>query len=210
MDNLHNMVMDQRTVLDNCDDSHTRKNLGNNDINSVANFVERIRIKQHPEENENRRIIHQVEVDNANKLEEAQKKAQRTILKVEKFRAAIEQPGRSYHVMNNLQNVLVDQNPPILEQIIETGKTGMMGSNVQNMQFNDRNMMVTPFNNQDKAQSPINLLNIGSGVSNDDFFHLTCHIEPNLIHKIEKGEFVELEKLLPKDRLGGSGRSEDN
>ena len=112
--------------------------------------------------------------------------------------------------MNNLQNVLVDQNPPILEQIIETGKTGMMGSNVQNMQFNDRNMMVTPFNNQDKAQSPINLLNIGSGVSNDDFFHLTCHIEPNLIHKIEKGEFVELEKLLPKDRLGGSGRSEDN
>ena len=85
MDNLHNVVMDQRTVLDNCDDSHTRKNLGNNDINSVTNFVERIRIKQHPEDNENRRIIHQVEVDNANKLEEAQKKAQRTILKVEKF-----------------------------------------------------------------------------------------------------------------------------
>ena len=50
----------------------------------------------------------------------------------------------------------------------------------------------------------MNLLNIGSGVSDDDFFHLTCHIEPNLIHKIEKGEFVELEKLLPKDKLGGS------
>ena len=42
--------------------------------------------------------------------------------------------------------------------------------------------------------------NIGSGVSDDDFFHLTCHIEPSLKHKIEKGEFVELEKLLPKDR----------
>ena len=26
------------------------------------------------------------------------------------------------------------------------------------------------------------------------------HIDPNLIHKIEKGEFVELEKLLPKDK----------
>ena len=25
-----------------------------------------------------------------------------------------------------------------------------------------------------------NILNIGSGVSDDDFFHLTCHIEPNL------------------------------
>ena len=42
------------------------------------------------------------------------------------------------------------------------------------------------------------LPDIGSGFS-DDFFHLTCHIEPSLIHKIEKGEFVELEKLLPKD-----------
>ena len=42
---------------------------------------------------------------------------------------------------------------------------------------------------------------IGAGVSDDDFFHLTCHIEPSLIHKIEKGEFVELEKLLPKDKI---------
>ena len=40
------------------------------------------------------------------------------------------------------------------------------------------------------------------------FFHLTCHIEPSLIHKIEKGEYVELEKLLPKDKLGKAG--EDN
>ena len=45
-------------------------------------------------------------------------------------------------------------------------------------------------------------MDIGSGVSDDDFFHLTCHIEPGLIHKIEKGEFVELEKLLPKEKFG--------
>ena len=43
--------------------------------------------------------------------------------------------------------------------------------------------------------------NIGQGVSDDFFFHLTCHIHPNLIHKIERGEFVELEKLLPKDKF---------
>ena len=42
--------------------------------------------------------------------------------------------------------------------------------------------------------------NMGEGLSDDDFFHLTCHIEPSLIHKIESGEFVELEKLLPKER----------
>ena len=39
---------------------------------------------------------------------------------------------------------------------------------------------------------------------------MTCHIESSLIHKIEKGEFVELEKLLPKDKLSGGGRSDDN
>ena len=42
----------------------------------------------------------------------------------------------------------------------------------------------------------------------DDFFHLTCHVDPNLRGKIEKGEFVELEKLLPKDRRQTEGRLE--
>ena len=32
-------------------------------------------------------------------------------------------------------------------------------------------------------------------------------VNTNLIHKIEKGEFVELEKLLPKDKLGRSDES---
>ena len=52
------------------------------------------------------------------------------------------------------------------------------------------------------VEKPFKMLDIGSGVSDDDFFHLTCHIEPSLIHKIEKGEFIELEKLLPKDKIG--------
>ena len=55
---------------------------------------------------------------------------------------------------------------------------------------------------QDKQTEPMRILDIGSRVSDDDFFHLTCHIDPSLIHKIEKGEFVELEKLLPKDKFG--------
>ena len=63
--------------------------------------------------------------------------------------------------------------------------------------------------NQVSQEVGMNIPNTGAGVSGDDFFHLTCHIEPNLIHKIEKGEFVELEKLLPKEKLG-SFRSEDN
>ena len=33
----------------------------------------------------------------------------------------------------------------------------------------------------------------------DKFFHITCHIDQSLQSKIEKGEFVDLEKLLPRD-----------
>ena len=47
---------------------------------------------------------------------------------------------------------------------------------------------------------------IGEGVSDDDFFHLMCHLQPGLIHKIENGEYMELEKLLPKDK---NSRSDD-
>ena len=34
----------------------------------------------------------------------------------------------------------------------------------------------------------------------DEFFHLTCHIDPVTYGKIERGEFIELEKLLPRPR----------
>ena len=37
--------------------------------------------------------------------------------------------------------------------------------------------------------------------SDDEFFHLTCHVDQNLREKIERGEYVDLEKLLPKDRF---------
>ena len=37
--------------------------------------------------------------------------------------------------------------------------------------------------------------------NDDDFFHLTCHIEPNLRSKIERGDFVDLEKLLPRNKF---------
>ena len=66
-------------------------------------------------------------------------------------------------------------------------------------------------NNKLPVNQVFNIQDIGSGVSDDDFFHLTCHIDPGLIHKIETGEFVELEKLLPKDKgsnLGNENRLE--
>ena len=37
----------------------------------------------------------------------------------------------------------------------------------------------------------------------DNFFHITCHVDDSLKAKIEKGLFMELEKLLVKDHLFG-------
>ena len=34
----------------------------------------------------------------------------------------------------------------------------------------------------------------------DDFFHVSCHIDENLRAKIAKGDFVELDRLLPKEK----------
>ena len=36
----------------------------------------------------------------------------------------------------------------------------------------------------------------------DEFFHVTSQIEPGLRAKIEHGEFIELERLLPRERIG--------
>ena len=37
--------------------------------------------------------------------------------------------------------------------------------------------------------------------NDDDFFHITCHIDSGLKTKIERGEFVELEKLVTKNSI---------
>ena len=39
--------------------------------------------------------------------------------------------------------------------------------------------------------------------NDDEFFHVSCHMEPSLKSKIEKGEYMDLDKLLPKERISG-------
>ena len=46
---------------------------------------------------------------------------------------------------------------------------------------------------------------VGQEISDDDFFHLTCQVDPNLVVKIERGKFVDLEKLLPKRKRKQQG-----
>ena len=42
----------------------------------------------------------------------------------------------------------------------------------------------------------------------DEFFHITCHVDPYLVEKIAKGEYVELDKLLSKQRYNPYGKNE--
>ena len=58
-----------------------------------------------------------------------------------------------------------------------------------------------------KGKQPFDLERFIQNIDDDDeFFHVTCHIEQNMRNKIARGEFVDLERLLPKDkgRCGGN------
>ena len=44
----------------------------------------------------------------------------------------------------------------------------------------------------------------------DEFFHITSQIDPGLRLKIERGEFIELERLLPRDRSGRNSSDDLN
>ena len=42
----------------------------------------------------------------------------------------------------------------------------------------------------------------------DEYFHLTCHVDNSMKEKIENGEFIELEKLLPRKKGTADNRFE--
>ena len=47
-----------------------------------------------------------------------------------------------------------------------------------------------------------NILRLREMDSDDDFFHVTCHADQSVKTKIEAGEFIDLERLLPKEKGG--------
>ena len=72
-----------------------------------------------------------------------------------------------------------------------------------NFVFHNNQMLEKDFNTELSSEEQASFeqprLRIGNGLSDDDFFHITCHIDSNLKSKIERGEFVNLDKLLPKE-----------
>ena len=50
---------------------------------------------------------------------------------------------------------------------------------------------------------------VDDNIDDDDYFHMICHVDKALKAHIEQGEFVELERLLPKKRNSRGGFTDD-
>ena len=168
----------------------------------ISNFVDNLRVEHEQRNNGETSEMDNMMVDRERRrasvgqdtsgFNETQNRVQHAVVEAEKFKASVANPGMSFHNLNHgtLPGKQGSQNEKILgEHQPQVSQIG--GLNLQEF---------TPLGKEKGMQIP----DIGSGISDDDFFHLTCHIELSLIHKIEKGEFVELEKLLPKDKFNKS------
>ena len=69
---------------------------------------------------------------------------------------------------------------------------------------------VNTFSQGQSDLSDVPMFNAGPRIENDDdFFHVSCHVDSNIKARIQRGDYVDLEHLLPKPRgirLENSGR----
>ena len=61
-------------------------------------------------------------------------------------------------------------------------------------------LVVEAEKNKARMEAPQGRLPVYSDMVDDEFFHITCHVDETLRNKIEQSKFVELEKLILKDR----------
>ena len=122
--------------------------------------------------------------------DDARRRADQAILQAEKFKATITPPktgnllGKVLNEQEQLIPVYINNKGEIVGQIEQEQLSPIID--------NEMNGQVL----QQQVTPPL-----GTGLSDDDFFHLTCHIDTSLHTKIEKGEFVDLDRLIPKDRF---------
>ena len=124
--------------------------------------------------------------------DEAKKRTEQAIIEAEKFKASVATPpGRNAHIS--------------MEELIQN----LPSREVQMISNNEQHHIRQSFNEQMAPRPMIGGTMDGLGGSDNDFFHLICHIDQNLKQKIEKGEYVELDRLLSKDRFNALGSQND-
>ena len=143
-------------------------------IDRISNFVETIRLES---EGSNRK--------NSPSVKSVVRTPQQSGKKVSQHQA---EP----HCSHQLDDDLPDRSDPVKE------KVNQIILNAEKMKAN----LVAPkgdYNNLPfEINSDIQLLRQLD--SDEDFSQISCHVDSSLKLKIERGEFVDLEKLIPKDR----------
>ena len=105
--------------------------------------------------------------------------ADQLLVQVEKFKARIEAPKGNY---NNYKELLLPYDYDRLRsKFVKPDGLALLDSEILFLRNFDQD---------------------------NEFFHITSQIEPGLRSKIERGEFIELERLLPKDKFSG-GKNDD-
>ena len=173
-------------------------------IEKISNFVEHIRIGNRQsyargssqatgsgDNNKNtpldkRRVEHRADRDkDISSPDRTQQATDQLLLQAEKFKARVEAPKGTYLASssNNTGNLMPYDYDKLREKFITNEGLGPIDSEILFLRNFDQD---------------------------DEFFHVTSQIDPSLKSKIERGEFIDLERLLPKDKFGNRGHDELN
>ena len=118
--------------------------------------------------------------------------------------------GASYESSNESQPDVIADQLLVQAERFKAKVEAPKGKNLSNNGYGD---MLMPYD-YDKLRSkfvkpeglgPIDneILFLRNFDQDDEFFHVTSQIDPGLKMRIERGEFVDLERLLPRDRVSG-------
>ena len=134
------------------------------------------------------------DVNKRRQLSQAQQRGTEAIIAAEKFRASIQQPpqGMFLHQPNitNTTHRAIHQNIP--QQIAQPSTYPINSPNINLPNLNGK----LDLKLHEMTPQQMKLARMFD--DDDEFFHITCHIDETLKTKIRNGEFVELEKLLQK------------
>ena len=149
-------------------------------IDQISNFVESIRMSQEEQGGSHQRGKKRKSVE---EIENSKVLNSPAILRREKFRSERQDIGDKRRVEER-DAVGVTANSVVNRMVVEAEKFRANINAPQGMSDGVNKEMLAHVLDND-----------------DDFFHVSCHIESSLKEKIERGEFVELEKLLPRNKV---------
>ena len=115
---------------------------------------------------------HKLQVNNTEMDMEENVSTARHVIDAEQFKANVEAPQKGMLVINNQVSNDIEKNAN------------------SELSFNKQMFDQIQYRNSDRE------------FNDDEFFYLTCNVDSATKARIEKGEYIELEKLLPKPRSG--------